>query len=120
MDYENLLKKMLEFRNARNWEQFHDPKNLAIALSIEAGELLEHFLWVEKNQIADFADEKKKAISEEVADVFIYLSYLAHGLDIDIERAVFRKLALNGEKYPLPNDDQDHKLISITKRKLSD
>lgn len=97
---------MLEFRNARNWVQFHDPKNLAIALSIEAGELMEHFLWVEKNQIANFDEDKVQAISEEIADVFIYLSYLAYGLDIDIEKAVHRKLVLNGEKYPLLGDNQ--------------
>jgi len=100
MNYDSLLSKMLEFRNARNWEQFHDPKNLAIALSIEAGELMEHFLWVEKNQIANFDEDKLQAISEEIADVFIYLSYLAKGLDIDIEAAVIRKLVLNGLKYP--------------------
>jgi len=101
MDYKVLMDKMLEFRNARNWEQFHDPKNLAIALSIEAGELMEHFLWIEKSQIANFDEVKLQVISEEIADVFIYLSYLAYGLNIDIEAATIRKIQLNGEKYPI-------------------
>lgn len=101
MVYNMLMTKLLEFRKARGWEQFHDPKNLAIALSIEAGELMEHFLWVEKNQIADFDFEKKQMISEEIADVFIYLSYLAYGLNIDIENAVERKLVMNTVKYPV-------------------
>ena len=100
MDYNVLMDKMLEFRKIRNWEQYHDPKNLAMALSIEASELLEHFLWVDKNQIDDFDGDKKQKISEEIADVFIYLSYLAHGLDIDIEYAVERKLVIHAKKYP--------------------
>jgi len=101
MNYDNLLNKMLEFRNARNWEQFHDPKNLSMALSIEAGELMEHFLWAEKDKIAMFDEKKLKSISEEIADVFIYLSYLATGLSIDIESSVLRKLELNAWKYPI-------------------
>jgi NTP pyrophosphatase (non-canonical NTP hydrolase) len=105
MNYEKLLEKMLEFRNARNWEQFHDPKNLSMALAIEAGELMEHFLWVDQNQIAEFDDEKVQAISEEVSDVFIYLSYLAYGMGIDIEKAVLQKLILNANKYPILIDN---------------
>lgn len=100
MDYKVLMEKLLEFRKDRDWEQFHDPKNLAMALSIEAGELMEHFLWVEKNQISDFGEDKIQAISEEIADVFIYLSYLATGLSVDIESSVLRKLELNARKYP--------------------
>jgi len=106
MNYNKILEKLLEFRQARNWEQFHDPKNLAVALSIEAGELLEHFLWVEKNQITKFNEDKLLSISEEIADVFIYLSYLSYGLQIDMEKAVMRKLVLNGKKYPLQTDNQ--------------
>ena len=105
MNYENLMSKMLEFWNARNWEQFHDPKNLAMALSIEACELMENFLWVEKGQIERFDKQKIQAISVEIADVFIYLSYIAYGMGIDIEEAVLRKILLNGGKYPL---DQSH------------
>jgi NTP pyrophosphatase (non-canonical NTP hydrolase) len=104
MDYKVLMEKLLEFRKARDWEPFHDPKNLAIALSIEAGELMEHFLWVEKNQIADFGDDKIQAISEEIADVFIYLSYLAYGLGINVGEAVERKMLINAQKYSIDSD----------------
>ncbi len=100
MDYSRLMDRLLEFRKARDWDQYHDPKNLAMALSIEAGELMEHFLWVDKKQIECFDESKIEQISDEIADVFIYLSYLAFGLDIDIEKAVERKLVLNAEKYP--------------------
>lgn len=122
MNYEKMLEKMLEFRNARNWEQFHDPKNLAIALSIEAGELMEHFLWVEKNQIANFDEDKIQAISEEIADVFIYLSYLAKGLNLDIESAVLRKIELNGKKYPINsvNDLQSTEQIELSTHQVSE
>jgi NTP pyrophosphatase (non-canonical NTP hydrolase) len=101
MDYKILLEKMMSFRHDRNWEQFHDPKNLSMALSIEAGELMEHFLWISKEDVTNFSDEKKQEISEEISDVFIYLSYLAHGLGIDIEKSVERKLELNAKKYPI-------------------
>lgn len=101
MKNEDLLKKLLDFRKERNWEQFHDSKNLSIALSIETNELLEHFLWVDKDEIRLFNQEKILSISEEIADVFIYLSYLSHSLNIDIEDAVIRKLEINSQKYPI-------------------
>ncbi len=94
MDYNNLLNKLLSFRRDRDWEMFHDPKNLSMALSIEADELMEHFLWIDKDQIKKFDIDKMQKISEEVADVFIYLAYLSHGLNIDIEKAVERKLVM--------------------------
>jgi NTP pyrophosphatase (non-canonical NTP hydrolase) len=103
MDFEKLKADMLKFRNDRNWEQAHDSKNLAVALSIEASELLEHFLWVEKEAVQDFGEDKLTEISEEIADVFIYLFYMAHGLGVDIESAVQRKLVMNAVKYPLLN-----------------
>jgi len=105
MDFEKLKADMLKFRNDRNWELPHDPKNLAMALSIEASELLEHFLWVEKDRIKDFTEDKMTKISEEIADVFIYLFYLANGLKIDIESAVQRKLVMNAIKYPIESND---------------
>jgi len=113
MDYKALLEKMLSFRHDRNWEQFHDPKNLSMALSIEAGELMEHFLWISKEEIYNFSDKKKQEISEEIADVFIYLTYLAHGLEIDIEKSVIRKLEINAHKYPI--EKAKNKMIKYDK-----
>ncbi len=101
MDHNKILQKLLDIRKDRHWDQFHDPKNLSMALSIETSELMEHFLWVRKEEISRFSTEKKQEISEEIADVFIYLTYLAHGLDIDIESSVERKLELNAVKYPI-------------------
>jgi NTP pyrophosphatase (non-canonical NTP hydrolase) len=86
---------VLRFRDARDWKQFHNPKDLALALSIEAAELNELFLW----KSPDAADRKR--ISEELADVFIYSLLLAHESQVDIAEAVKRKLRANEKKYPV-------------------
>ncbi|HET8649328.1 MAG TPA: nucleotide pyrophosphohydrolase [Gemmatimonadales bacterium] len=90
---------LLAFRHERDWEQFHTPKNLAIAISVEAAELLEHFQWTTDAGAPSQGDEN--AISEEIADVAILLTYLTHDLGIDLDAAVARKLAINGARYPL-------------------
>lgn len=94
------LRAALEFRRARDWEQFHTPRNLAIAISVEAGELLEQFQWLISPD-ARPADERTSLIEQEVADIAILLSYLANDLGIDIDSAVQRKLALNAQRYPV-------------------
>jgi NTP pyrophosphatase (non-canonical NTP hydrolase) len=86
---------VLRFRDARDWKQFHNPKDLALALSIEAAELNELFLW----KTADAAD--KKRVAEELADVFIYSLLLAHESGVDIAEAVKKKLRANQKKYPV-------------------
>jgi NTP pyrophosphatase (non-canonical NTP hydrolase) len=99
---ESMLPRLLEFRRQREWEQFHLPKELATALSIEAGELLEHFLWRKHESHEDIkADhELMEKIREEVADVLIYLMFLSNDLDIDLPAAIASKLAKNEKKYP--------------------
>jgi NTP pyrophosphatase (non-canonical NTP hydrolase) len=92
------IKKILAFRSERNWEQFNTPKNIAVSVSIEAAELLEHFQWTENNPPDD---KEKQAIAYEIADVAIYLSYLCHDLGIDLDQSVGEKVALNHLKYPL-------------------
>ena len=92
------INKILAFRSERNWQQFNTPKNIAVSVSIEAAELLEHFQWTENNA-PDPAE--KQAIAYEIADVAIYLSYLCHDLDIDLNQCVSEKIALNHLKYPL-------------------
>jgi NTP pyrophosphatase (non-canonical NTP hydrolase) len=85
----DLLTALLQFRQKRNWEQFHTPKNLAIALSVEAAELLEIFQWKTHEEVkALIASASKQQIQDEVADVAIMLSYLCHDLDIDLNAAV--------------------------------
>jgi NTP pyrophosphatase (non-canonical NTP hydrolase) len=90
-----LIDQLTQFRDARDWEQFHNPKDLALALSIEASELLEAFLW----KSPDEADIEK--IKEELADVFAYSLLLADKLKLDINQIVFDKIKKNEEKYPV-------------------
>jgi NTP pyrophosphatase (non-canonical NTP hydrolase) len=89
------------FAREREWEQFHSPKNLASALSVEAAELLEHFQWMTETQSRDLSTEKRKEIAEEVADVFLYLLQLSDKLGIDVVEAAKHKLQINAAKYPV-------------------
>lgn len=97
----DLVEALLAFRRERDWEQFHTPRNLAAALSVEAAELLEHFLWTPDGGVDAVAAEKRAAIAAEIADVAMYLTYLAHDLGIDIDAAAQAKLAVNAERYPV-------------------
>ncbi len=100
-DLSSIQKKIIEFRNARDWAQFHDPKNLAEALSIEAGELLENFLWKSVEQSRQLSTNEIKNVKEEIADIFIFLTYLCNEFKIDPLDAVRAKVVLNEEKYPV-------------------
>ncbi|MDO8825738.1 nucleotide pyrophosphohydrolase [Methylophaga sp.] len=98
----DLLKQLIEFRRERDWEQFHNPKDLAISLSIEAAELLEWFQWRDKAEIQQMLEtDKREALEDEIADVAVYLSYLCHDLDIDLDQAIKRKMDKNAAKYPV-------------------
>lgn len=97
-----ITQAILKFRDERNWKQFHNPKDLAIALSIEAGELLEVFLW--KNP----EDAKLEKVKEELADVLIYAFTMAAGLDLDIKKIILDKIKCNGEKYPIDDSGKEH------------
>ena len=98
---EALRDALREFAAARDWNQFHSPKNLAMALSAEAGELLEVFQWLTEAQSRRLVPEAQAAASEEIADVLLYLIRLADELGIDILDAARRKLAKNAQKYPV-------------------
>ena len=89
------------FADEREWGQFHSPKNLAAALSVEAAELLEHFQWLTEDQSRSVPDDKREAIAEEVADVFLYLLQLADKLGIDPVQAAHKKMQTNTIKYPV-------------------
>lgn len=95
-----LTQKLIQFRDRRDWQQFHNPKDLAAALSIEAAELQECFLWKNANALEETLKEKHEAIEHEVADVAAFLLLLCHELEIDLEDAVQKKLELNEKKYP--------------------
>lgn len=90
-----------DFAEKREWTQFHSPKNLAMALSVEAAELLEHFQWLTEEQSANPEPARLVAIADEIADVQLYLIRLADRLNIDIAQAVVQKTQKNEEKYPV-------------------
>ncbi len=100
-DLEPIQQKIVAFRNERDWAQFHDPKNLAEALSIEAGELLENFLWKTTEQSRNLTAEELKNVKEELADIFIFLTYLSEEYKIDLLSEVEKKIGLNEVKYPV-------------------
>lgn len=96
-----LRDKLRKFAADRDWEQFHSPKNLATALSVEAGELLERFQWKSEHDSRNLRQEELALVSLEVADVLLYLIRLADKLDIDLIEAARQKLDVNAEKYPV-------------------
>ena len=96
-----LIEKVAEFRDKRNWRKFHTPKNLAIALVIEATELLEMFQWTFDEELENVVNAKRDKIEEEIADVLIYLLLLADALNIDLEGAFFKKMEKNEKRYPV-------------------
>lgn len=89
------------FAAERDWDQFHSPKNLAVALNVEAAELLEHFQWLTDAQSASVSPEVRARIREEVADVLLYLIRLADKLDLDLAACATEKLRINAQKYPV-------------------
>lgn len=97
----DLRERMRAFVSERDWDQFHSPKNLAIALSVEASELLEHFQWLTEAASTELPPEVHAKVREEVADVLLYLVRIADRLGIDLHAAARDKLALNARKYPV-------------------
>ena len=95
-----LQQRLAAFAAAREWEQFHSPKNLAMALSVEAAELVEEFQWLTEEQSKALDPERRERVRLELADVFIYLLRLADRLDVDLLRAADDKIAQNERKYP--------------------
>ena len=103
MDVKKLVQLVAEFRDKRDWKQFHNPKDLAISISIEAGELLELFQWKNETEAkAILADPaKRKRVEEELADIMIFCLSMSDATGIDIEEAVMKKLEQNEKKYPI-------------------
>lgn len=99
-DLDALRERLRTFARERDWDQFHSPKNLAMALVAEAGELVEHFQWLTEAQSRALGDEQKAPVADELADVLLYLVRLADQLGIDLLAAAASKMAANEEKYP--------------------
>lgn len=100
-DLETLRVRLAEFAMERDWDQFHNPKNLVMALAGEAGEVLEHFQWLTFEQASNLPAETRAEVALECADVLLFLVRLCDKLDIDLAKAADKKLALNAKKYPV-------------------
>lgn len=96
--FDTLINEIIQFRDERNWKQFHNPKDLAISLSLEASELLENFQWKTSD---DAVKENLENIKDEIADVAIYTMLLSHELGINLEQAIKEKIQKNKQKYPV-------------------
>jgi NTP pyrophosphatase (non-canonical NTP hydrolase) len=96
-----LTKKIIAFRDERDWKQFHNPKDLAISLVLEAGEVMEHFQWKTKEEVEEHIRTHKEDIADELADVLHYLLTLSHDLDIDLVEAEENKIQKSALKYPI-------------------
>lgn len=102
---ETLTQALREFALARHWGQFHSPKNLSAALSVEAAELLEHFQWLTEAQSHNLDEVKKEEVAAEAADVLLYLLQLCDQLGIDLIAAAHLKMKVNALKHPIPNSE---------------
>lgn len=108
-DFDELMEKINEHRDARDWRQFHNPKDLAISLALEASEVLEHFQWKNKEEIEEMIANKKEHLGEELADVLYWTLTLAHDAGIDLKQAFYRKMEINAKKYPVEKAKGSHK-----------
>ena len=100
-DLDDLRDRLRAFAAERDWDQYHNPKNLAMALGVECAELMEHFQWLTADESAAVMSGRRPAVEEELADILLYLVRLADKLDVDLPAAARAKLAKNAEKYPV-------------------
>ena len=105
---DKLTKKIVAFRDARDWKQFHNPKDLAISLLLEAGEVLEHFQWKNSEEMEKHVKTHKEEIGEELADVLYWVLLMSHDLKIDVLDALDKKLKKNEQKYPVEKAKGKH------------
>jgi NTP pyrophosphatase (non-canonical NTP hydrolase) len=103
-----LTQKIIAFRDARDWKQFHNSKDVALSLSLEAAEVLEHFQWKNEKEIKAYIKKYKSHIGEELADVFYWVLLMSHDLEIDIEDALEKKIKKNALKYPVKKAKGKH------------
>ena len=107
-DIQELIKEILKVRDERDWKQFHNPKDLAISLALEASELLEHFQWRNEEEITEYIKSNKAEIADELADVLYWVLLMANDFDIDIKKSLNDKLRKNREKYPIEKSKGKH------------
>lgn len=105
---EELTKQLIAFREAREWKQFHKPKDLAVSLSLETAEVLEHFQWKSEREIEEYIKTHKDEIGEELADVFNWVLIMSHDFGVNIANASAKKIAANEVKYPIDKAKGKH------------
>jgi NTP pyrophosphatase (non-canonical NTP hydrolase) len=100
-EIKEITEKIKIFRDDRDWMQFHDPKNMAVSIIIEASELLEHFQWKTKEEVQQYLEANKDDVKDEIADIAMYLFELADNLGLDLIKAMEQKIEKNSKKYPI-------------------
>ena len=108
-DLADLQKRIVAFREARDWKQFHNAKDLAVALNLEATEVLEHFLWKTNEEAAEYLKTHKDDVGEELVDTLYWVLLMAHDLDIDLHKIFDQKMAKNEAKYAVEKAKGNHK-----------
>jgi NTP pyrophosphatase (non-canonical NTP hydrolase) len=108
MDMKKLTKQIVEFRDKRDWKQFHKPKDLALSLALEAAEVMEHFQWKNDAEIAEHIKKNKAEIGDELADVLYWILLMSHDMGINLEEAFERKMKENDRKYPVEKSKGKH------------
>lgn len=111
-DIKNLTKRIIDFRDARDWKQFHNPKDLALSLVLEAAEVMEHFQWKNTEEMQNYIQTHKEDIGEEIADVLYWVLLMSHDLKIDILDALSKKMDKNEKKYNVNKAKGNHKKYS--------
>jgi dCTP diphosphatase len=106
--HEQVFKRILEFREAREWKQFHNPKDLSLSLVLEATEVLEHFQWKNGKELEEYLKNHKEDVGEELADVLYWVLLLSHDLGIDVFAALDKKMDKNETKYPVEKAKGSH------------
>ena len=107
---EDLQKRVIKFRDARDWKQFHNPKDLSVSLLLEASELLEHFQWKTPKEMEEhLKSEKFQDVKEELADILYWVLLIGHDLKIDLPKAFSEKMTKNEKKYPVAKAKGSHK-----------
>ncbi len=108
MDIKELQEKIIQFRDKRDWKQFHNPKDLAISMLLESAEVLEHFQWKNSEEMEEHLKKNRNEVADELADVFYWILLMSYDLKIDLVKAVNRKMKENEKKYPVKKAKGKH------------
>jgi dCTP diphosphatase len=108
-DVKSLTKRIIKFRDARDWKQFHNPKDVSLSLVLEAGEVMEHFQWKNKEEMEKYVVTNKEDIGEELADVLYWILLMSYDLKINVMKALEKKIKKNEDKYPVEKSRGSHK-----------